>query len=123
MEYSGKITRLVIKILVSTPIKHTERSSLDLISFNNLIISSAAAALLSWIPFEENADGNRVPTIIFKGQPTSFHAFVFFLMFGFSASFCALVSYNRPKVAKFFRSGSIIFLASAAAVLFYAAFP
>lgn len=93
----------------------------DFTSSINLIISAAAAAGLTLFPYDEDSDGNRIPTIVFKGQASRFHAFVLFIMFGFTASLSALLSYDRPKVARVFRRCSVICLSCATAVLLYAA--
>lgn len=110
---------IVIKNQATVPVKYT-RFTLDSTALNNLIISSVAATSLPWLQYKEDSQGNRFPTTIFKGQASSFHAFVLLVMFGFSASFSALFCYERPKVASIFRSCSVIFVAAAAAVFIYA---
>ncbi|KAL3510948.1 hypothetical protein ACH5RR_030349 [Cinchona calisaya] len=117
---SKKIPLLLIKNPIKLKPAHQIFSSS---SFTCLIISCGAATWLSWIPYEEDAQGNRVPTIVFNGQAVLFHIFAASLMFGFSASFCALFSHhNRPKVFRFSEWCSVLFLIIAAAVLLFSAF-
>ncbi|CAI9098408.1 OLC1v1035052C1 [Oldenlandia corymbosa var. corymbosa] len=113
MADSGKATSTV-----STPFEASAVSPVnDIISIGSLSIASFFVAVISWLPIEQDAGGNRVPTIIFDGHPYVFQAFVILIMFGFSTSLAAVVSYKGRKLARVLRSCSVVCLSCAAAVL------
>ncbi|CAK9181627.1 unnamed protein product [Ilex paraguariensis] len=84
-----------------------------------LVVTSAVAAVLPFLPCEY-IDGNRVPTVIFKGLPSIFHGFIISIMFAFSGSFSELFLHNRPKMARFCRFYSVVSMASAILIVLYA---
>ncbi|KAL7218548.1 hypothetical protein ACSBR2_011753 [Camellia fascicularis] len=65
-----------------------------------LVASFTITTLLLIIPFEY-IDGNPVPTVFFKGLPTTFQAFVVCLVFSFSGSLSALLIHDTSLLAKF----------------------
>lgn len=76
-----------------------------------LIITFTTGMFLNLLP-QENIDGNPVPTVIFKGHPSIFHAFVISVVFAFTGSFCSLMIDKKPKVSRFFAYLSVISMAS-----------
>ncbi|CAK9157370.1 unnamed protein product [Ilex paraguariensis] len=54
-----------------------------------LVATSATGAVLPFLPYDMIGK-NRVPTIFFKGHPSTFHAFIISIMFAFSGSFSSL---------------------------------
>ncbi|GMH15242.1 hypothetical protein Nepgr_017083 [Nepenthes gracilis] len=68
------------------------------------------------LPFEL-IDGYPVPTVIFKGRPSYFHAFVVLLMCTFSCSLITfLVRQLRPKLAGYCRLITLFSLIAAVAI-------
>ena len=70
----------------------------------------------------EQIDGNPVPTIIFKGHPSIFHAFLVSVSFAFNGAFTALMMESQSKIARFCGYYSIASMASAISVLMFAIF-
>lgn len=102
---------------------HKTCSSLD-ISTNILhcilCFSFKTVTLILLFPFEQ-VNGNPVPTIIFKGHPSTFHAFLISVVMAFSGAFNALMlATNKPKIAKFCSHYSMAFMASAVVLLIWA---
>ncbi|KAG6751212.1 hypothetical protein POTOM_045731 [Populus tomentosa] len=62
-----------------------------------LIITFTTGMFLNLLP-QENIDGNPVPTVIFKGHASIFHAFVISVIFAFTGSFCSLMIDKKPKI-------------------------
>ncbi|KAJ6885189.1 hypothetical protein NC652_032014 [Populus alba x Populus x berolinensis] len=69
---------------------------------------------------QENIDGNPVPTVIFKGHASIFHAFVISVIFAFTGSFCSLMIDKKPKVSRFFGYLSVISMASVFSTVVFA---
>ncbi|KAE8648779.1 hypothetical protein Csa_009128 [Cucumis sativus] len=68
-------------------------------------------------------NGNLVPAIIFKGLPSTFHAFLLSIVMAFSGAFNALMlATNKPKIAKFCSYYSLGFMVSAVVLFFWAVF-
>ncbi|KAJ9709475.1 hypothetical protein PVL29_001113 [Vitis rotundifolia] len=86
-----------------------------------LFISFTVAGFLMVLPSEQ-IDGNPVPTIIFKGHPSLFHAFLISVSFAFNGAFTALMMENQSKFARFCGYYSIASMASAISVLMFAIF-
>ncbi|KAK9274467.1 hypothetical protein L1049_021715 [Liquidambar formosana] len=84
-----------------------------------LVLSFTTAIILVLLP-HECISGNPVPTIIFKGLPSTFHTFVISVIFAFSGAFTALMIQNKPKISRFCRYYSMAGMASAAVSLFWA---
>ncbi|KAK9279967.1 hypothetical protein L1049_013651 [Liquidambar formosana] len=81
-----------------------------------LFVSFTTATILILLPYEY-IDGNPVPTVIFKGLPSIFHAFVISIMFAFSGACNALLIPNKPSIVRFCRYYSLASMASAIALL------
>ncbi|GMH15238.1 hypothetical protein Nepgr_017079 [Nepenthes gracilis] len=65
----------------------------------------------------ELIDGEPVPTVIFKGRPSYFHAFVLLLLCTFSCGFIAiLLRPLHPKVAGYCRCVTLFSLIAAVAI-------
>ncbi|CAL5336206.1 unnamed protein product [Camellia sinensis] len=62
-----------------------------------LITSFAIVTVFTILPCEY-IDGSPIPTLIFRGRPSTFHAFVAFLVFAFSSSLNALLIHNKPLI-------------------------
>lgn len=88
-----------------------------IVCISSLIIGS----ILMLVPYE-TIDGNPIPTIIFKGLPSEFHAFVVFIIFAFAASYCAILMDSKVKFARFCRYYSMFSMASAFAIFICAMF-
>ena len=87
-----------------------------------LFICFATANILVALPFEQ-VESNRVPTVVFKGLPSAFHAFVISLIFAFNGAFCGLIIHNyQPKIVRIFSYHSIVSMASAICILVFAIF-
>ena len=86
-----------------------------------LFISFSIATSLMVVPSEQ-IDGNPVPTIIFKGHPSIFHAFVILVSFAFNGALTALMMENQSKIARFCGYYSIASMASAMSLLVFAIF-
>ncbi|KAJ1412060.1 hypothetical protein SESBI_20700 [Sesbania bispinosa] len=80
-----------------------------------------AINILLQLPYEY-IDKNPVPTVIFKGRPTTFHAFLICIIFAFSGATNALVAYNKSGFARFCGYYSMVSMASALAILFWAVY-
>ncbi|GMP53493.1 hypothetical protein CsSME_00018940 [Camellia sinensis var. sinensis] len=69
----------------------------------------------------EYIDGNPIPTLIFKGCPSTFYAFLVFVVFAFSSSLNALLIHNKPLIlAKLCQCISIASMISALSLLLWA---
>ncbi|GFY87258.1 hypothetical protein Acr_05g0008970 [Actinidia rufa] len=77
-----------------------------------LFLTTALAAVLPLIPYE-HAGRHRVPKVIFKGQPSTFHVFIVSIMFAFSGAFSALFIHKKPNIARLCRYYSMVAMASA----------
>ncbi|CAK9149248.1 unnamed protein product [Ilex paraguariensis] len=84
-----------------------------------LVATSATGAVLPFLPYDMIGK-NRVPTIFFKGHPSTFHAFIISIMFAFSGSFSSLFLPNRPKMARICRFYSMVAAVSALLILLFA---
>ncbi|XVE91702.1 hypothetical protein REPUB_Repub01dG0033500 [Reevesia pubescens] len=84
-----------------------------------LFISYTIATILILLP-QEYVNGNPVPTIVFKGRPATFHAFIICIIFAFSGAFCALMIPNNTKIARLCGCYSIASMASALSLLIWA---
>ncbi|CAL5338530.1 unnamed protein product [Camellia sinensis] len=62
-------------------------------------LTAAVAVALRLVPYEY-IGRNRVPAIVFKGLPSTFHGFVISIMFAFSGAFSALLVPNNPKILR-----------------------
>ncbi|TKY69476.1 hypothetical protein E2542_SST05750 [Spatholobus suberectus] len=56
--------------------------------------------ILLQLPYEY-IDNNPVPTVIFKGRPKTFHAFILCIIFAFSGATNALVAFNKSRFSRF----------------------
>ncbi|KAL7249888.1 hypothetical protein ACSBR1_011965 [Camellia fascicularis] len=81
-----------------------------------LVASFTITTLLLIIPFEY-IDGNPVPTVFFKGLPTTFQAFVVCLVFSFSGSLSALLIHDTSFLVKFCEYSSMASMTSALSLL------
>ncbi|KAI4357939.1 hypothetical protein L6164_001854 [Bauhinia variegata] len=77
--------------------------------------------LLLQLPYEY-IDGNPVPTVIFKGRPTTFHAFIISIVLAFSGATNAIITSNQSTFAKFCGYYAMASMASALAILSWAVF-
>lgn len=85
-------------------------------------LSFQTVILILLIPYEQ-VNGNPVPAIIFKGLPSTFHAFVLSIVMAFTGAFNALMlATNKPKIAKFCSYYSMACMASAVALFISAVF-
>lgn len=106
-----------ISLKLSKILENEDRILAYVVCISSLIIGS----ILMLIPYE-SIDGNPVPTIIFKGLPSEFHAFVMLIIFAFAASYCAILMNTKVKFARFCRYYSMISMASAFAIFISAMF-
>lgn len=86
-----------------------------------LFICFMSGTIVKLLPCEY-IDGNPVPTLIFKGPPSMFHAFVISIVFAFVGAFSTLLTCNKPEYAKyekFCRCYSLIFMSLAVTILLY----
>lgn len=87
-----------------------------------LCCSFKTVTLILLFPYEQ-VNGNPVPTVIFKGLPSTFHAFLLSTVMAFSGAFNALMlSANKPKIARFCSYYSMAFMASAVVLLIWAVY-
>nr|KYP48304.1 hypothetical protein KK1_029996 [Cajanus cajan] len=77
--------------------------------------------ILLQLPYEY-IDNNPVPTVIFKGHPRIFHAFIICIIFAFSGSTNALVAFNKSTFSKFCGYYAMASMASAMAILLWAVY-
>ena len=77
--------------------------------------------ILLQLPYEY-IDENPVPTIIFKGRPTTFQAFVVCIIFAFSGATNAIVASNKPRFARFCGYYAMASMASALVILWWAVY-
>uniref|UniRef100_A0A0A0KT20 PGG domain-containing protein n=1 Tax=Cucumis sativus TaxID=3659 RepID=A0A0A0KT20_CUCSA len=100
-------------------------SSLDIstnLLYSILCLSFKTVTLILLFPYEQ-VNGNLVPAIIFKGLPSTFHAFLLSIVMAFSGAFNALMlATNKPKIAKFCSYYSLGFMVSAVVLFFWAVF-
>ncbi|CAL5390944.1 unnamed protein product [Camellia sinensis] len=86
-----------------------------------IIIASFAIVTVFIILPCEYIDGSPTPTLIFKGRPSTFHAFVAFLVFAFSSSLNKLLIHNKPLIlTKFCQCIAIASMMSALSLLLWA---
>ncbi|KAL7218566.1 hypothetical protein ACSBR2_011766 [Camellia fascicularis] len=90
-----------------------------------LITSFLIATLLIIIPYQYK-NGNRVPTVIFNGIPsTAFHGFVVSLLYAFTGSLIALLIHDNTScsfLAKFCECLAMVSMTSALSLLLWAMF-
>ncbi|KAL7218535.1 hypothetical protein ACSBR2_011740 [Camellia fascicularis] len=84
-----------------------------------LVASFTITTLLIILP-SEFINGSPVPSLIFKGLPSAFHAFVVCLVFAFSGAFSALLIHDTSFIAKFSKYSSMASMTSALALLIWA---
>lgn len=78
--------------------------------------------ILILVPYEY-IDKNPVPAVIFKGRPTTFHAFLICIIFAFSGATNAFVASNiNSGFGRFCGYYSMVAMASALAILLWAIF-
>ncbi|THG14763.1 hypothetical protein TEA_006807 [Camellia sinensis var. sinensis] len=112
---------LVDRPHVSAPAARSISAIETTISGSILILTAAVAVALRLVPYEY-IGRNRVPAIVFKGLPSTFHGFVISIMFAFSGAFSALLVPNNPKISRLCRYFSTVSMASAVAFLISATF-
>lgn len=87
------------------------------------LISYATGMSLWHLPMEK-IDGNPVPTIVFKGQPKTFHSFLLGLLGAFTCAVCTIYIRNpSPKLARYYRRFAVFFLALTLLIASWAAGP
>ncbi|KAL7249886.1 hypothetical protein ACSBR1_011963 [Camellia fascicularis] len=86
----------------------------------SILVASFTIAIVLLILPCEYIDDSPVPTVIFKGLPSTFHAFVVCLIFSFTGSLSALLIHDTSFLAKFCEYSSMAFMASALSLLFCA---
>lgn len=73
---------------------------------------------------KEYIDGNPVPTVIFKGQPKTFHSFLLGLIGAFTCAVSTLyIRAPSPKVAGYYRRFAVFFMAASLLTALWAAGP
>ncbi|KAL2349067.1 hypothetical protein Fmac_003067 [Flemingia macrophylla] len=77
--------------------------------------------ILLQLPYEYIGD-NPVPTVIFKGRPRTFHAFITCIIFALSGSTNALVAFNKSTFSRFCGYYAMVSITSALAVLLWAVY-
>ncbi|KAK9276664.1 hypothetical protein L1049_006200 [Liquidambar formosana] len=97
------------------PVMHSNYAVLVAIS----LFSSIIAAALIQLPYEQ-INGNLVPTVIFRGLPSTFHSFVVSVIVAFSGAFVALMIPNKPKISRFCGYYSMAAMLSAVGLLIWA---
>ncbi|KAK7307006.1 hypothetical protein VNO77_39685 [Canavalia gladiata] len=75
--------------------------------------------ILFQLPYEY-INENPVPTIIFKGHPTTFHAFIICIIFALSGATNALVVSNKSRFSIFCGYYAMASMASAFGILLWA---
>ncbi|KAI8011588.1 hypothetical protein LOK49_LG06G01019 [Camellia lanceoleosa] len=83
-----------------------------------LVASFTIVIVLLILPCEYN-DGNPIPVVIFKGLPSTFHAFVVCLVFAFTGSLSGLLIQDMHFLAKFCEYSSMACMTSALALLLW----
>lgn len=87
------------------------------------IISGIVALLFLYLPMEY-IDGNPAPTLIFKGQPYTFHAFIVCVLGTSCGSRCSMYLHDRnPKAARIFRYFGCWAMLGSVVVFLWAAAP
>ncbi|KAI8007972.1 hypothetical protein LOK49_LG07G02990 [Camellia lanceoleosa] len=84
-----------------------------------MVASFTFTTLLLLLPCDY-IDGSPVPTIIFKGLPSTFHAFVVSLIFAFSGALSALLIHDTSFFAKLCEFSSMASMTSALSLLLWA---
>ncbi|KAI4314031.1 hypothetical protein L6164_026974 [Bauhinia variegata] len=82
-------------------------------------LSLTAITMLLQLPYEK-IDDNPVPTVIFKGRPTTFQAFLLCIIFAFFGATHAITRSNKGTSAKFCGYYAMVSMASALAILSWA---
>nr|DAD31581.1 TPA_asm: hypothetical protein HUJ06_010432 [Nelumbo nucifera] len=86
-------------------------------------LSFMTVVSLIQLPYEY-IDGNPIPTIIFGGQPSTFHAFLLSLVFSFSGAACTMMlREDYPKAARYCRRFGIAAFFVAVLIFLWAALP
>ncbi|KAH7516170.1 hypothetical protein FEM48_Zijuj10G0107100 [Ziziphus jujuba var. spinosa] len=80
-----------------------------------LYVCFSTVTTLLLVPYEL-INGTPVPTVLFKGLPSTFHAFIISIVLAFSGAFSALLIPNKPIVARF----SMASMASALLIVMWA---
>ena len=75
--------------------------------------------ILLQLPYEY-IDNNPIPTIVFKGRPRTFHAFITCIIFAFSGATNALVAFNKSRFSRLCGYYAMASMASALAILLWA---
>lgn len=86
-----------------------------------LYASSTMVNILLLLPHEiDSEDGRWVPTVVFKDQPTAYHAFLISIIIAFTGAFCAMLVQHRPRVESFCRVSALLSLLSALSLFCFA---
>ncbi|KAJ4830090.1 hypothetical protein Tsubulata_050353 [Turnera subulata] len=84
-----------------------------------LWVSCWTPVILRSLPLEY-IDGNPVPTVVFKGHPSIFHAFVISIILAFTGSFFALRIGYQSRIGKVCGYCCLVSMASAFWLVVYA---
>lgn len=86
-----------------------------------LYTSSTMVTIPLLLPHEiDSEDGRWVPTVVFKDQPTAYHAFLISIIIAFTGAFCAMLVQHRPRVESFCRVSALLSLLSALSLFCFA---
>ncbi|KAL4632100.1 hypothetical protein ACB092_04G027500 [Castanea dentata] len=86
----------------------------------SIIYTSCTLGTMFMLLPREQVDGSPVPTLVFKDQPTAFHALLISIMFSFTDALTALLIQHRPRIERFCRVYAMASMLSALAILLYA---
>ena len=82
-----------------------------------IIYTSCTLGTMFMLLPREQVDGSPVPTLVFKDQPTVFHAFLISIMFSFTGALTALLIQHRPRIERLCRVYAMASMLSALAIL------
>ncbi|KAH7554374.1 hypothetical protein ACOSP7_028367 [Xanthoceras sorbifolium] len=106
------------------PVTNTrEHECLRVVKLDELIFhaSCVMVMLLLLLPMK-NVNGKPVPTVVFDGLPSIFHAYLVCLMGACYASVCSIYTRDiKPKIAWFYSAFALAFMALSLVLLFLAA--
>ncbi|CAK9181619.1 unnamed protein product [Ilex paraguariensis] len=97
-------------------VSELHKTSITKASVEELIfgVTFVTAFGLLQLPYQK-IDGNPVPTIIFKDNPSSFHAFLLAINFAFTGAVLTVSLRARyPKIARYCRQLAVVCVTAAA---------
>ena len=106
-------------------VSELHKTSITKASVEELIfgVTFVTAFGLLQLPYQK-IDGNPIPTIIFKDNPSSFHAFLLAINFAFTGAVLTVsLRAGYPKIARYCRQLAVVCVTAAAGIIFWAALP